>query len=268
MSESKMDAPRSSGSSGAALSKPASDPLAAPQRTPPGPEVPDWLQWLWASESNYQVLMREWEDTSWRRARGWHGKDLIHDYAGQGVRVLAYFWDPSEETLTGVVHFGPMAESHRGLCHGGAMTSLMDDICGHCAFIASKGPWSGATVQVNCKLSKPVHIGQTLLLTGRVAKRERKKIWISAKLSDETSAVYAELDGLSIDGVRLSEEKDDVDRRVWYFDKAQRVMWDSGWEDTSTQVATELRGKHLRDYTVLALCVLGSVLIGLKKYLK
>ena len=33
-------------------------------------------------------------------------------------------------TLTGIVRFGPEAESHRGLCHGGAMTSLMDDLCG------------------------------------------------------------------------------------------------------------------------------------------
>ena len=31
---------------------------------------------------------------------------------------------------SGVVHFTPGAESHRGLCHGGAMTSVLDDVLG------------------------------------------------------------------------------------------------------------------------------------------
>jgi hypothetical protein len=32
-------------------------------------------------------------------------------------------------------------ESHRGLCHGGAYTSLFDDFCGHISFISGNSPW-------------------------------------------------------------------------------------------------------------------------------
>ena len=39
------------------------------------------------------------------------------------------------------------------------MTSLMDDLCGHICFVAAAAPWCGATVQLNCKLMKPVHVG-------------------------------------------------------------------------------------------------------------
>ena len=69
-----------------------------------------------------EVRMREWDDTEWRRSSGWKGRDLIHNPEGGGVRVLSYHWRPATKELVGVVWFGPDAESHRGLCHGGAMT--------------------------------------------------------------------------------------------------------------------------------------------------
>jgi hypothetical protein len=136
------------------------------------------------------VLLREWEDAEWRVKAGWVGSDLIHRPGGRGVQVLAYFWHPETLTLTGIARFGPDAESHRGLCHGasataspastspplhapplhlpaarlphvthpkhtgGAMTSLMDDLCGHICFVAAEAPWCGATVQVSSTSSK------------------------------------------------------------------------------------------------------------------
>ena len=33
--------------------------------------------------------------------------------------MLAYWWEPEKEELTGIAHFGVESESHRGLCHGG-----------------------------------------------------------------------------------------------------------------------------------------------------
>ena len=96
-------------------------------------DAPAWLKPLFSDKSQRRVLFREWEDVEWRKASGWKGRDLIHSPDGRGVQVLAYFWDIASLTLTGIVRFGPDAESHRGLCHGGAMTSLMDDLCGHSA---------------------------------------------------------------------------------------------------------------------------------------
>ena len=39
---------------------------------------------------------------------------------------------------------------------GGAMTSLMDDLCGHICFVAAEAPWCGATVQARRRSSRPL----------------------------------------------------------------------------------------------------------------
>jgi acyl-coenzyme A thioesterase PaaI-like protein len=87
--------------------------------------------------------------------------------------------------VAGIVTFGPNCESHRGLCHGGAVTSVMGDILGHIAFIGGSVSWLGATVQVNTKLSKPVHVGQTLSVVGKITVSEWKKVFVTAKLTNE-----------------------------------------------------------------------------------
>lgn len=198
-------------------------------------DAPAWLQPYFSDASQRRVLLREWEDAEWRTSSGWHGTDLVHSPTGRGVQVLAYFWNAESSTLTGIVRFGPEAESHRGLCHGGAMTSLMDDLAGHICFFASSAPWCGATVQVNCKLTKPVRVGDVLKVVGRIYKREstekagrtRTKIFISAELVDESGALYASLDGISVTPVAMSTIDDDVNRRSWIMDGD--AMCDSGW---------------------------------------
>lgn len=156
-------------------------------------DAPVWLRGLFFDMSQRRVFLREWEDAEWRQRSGWKGTDLIHNPFGDGVQVLAYFWQAESLTLTGIVRFGPSAESHRGLCHGGAMTSLMDDLCGHICFFAGPAPWCGATVQVNCKLMKPVRVGDVHKVVGRIDRRESKekggklstKVFISADLVGE-----------------------------------------------------------------------------------
>merc|ERR1719367_689390 len=173
--------------------------------------------------------MREWEDPQWRRQSGWQGRDLIHG-PGSAVHIPCYFFDPSEKSLRGPVTFQAGSESHRGLCHGGAMTSAMDDVLGHICFLAAgQGPWSCATVQVNCKLMKPVCVGQTLLVEARVVRQEKRKVSIEASLSDDTGEVYSTMEGISISGAKLQAEERDVDNRKWVFDDAHRVIYDSGW---------------------------------------
>ncbi|KAL3924110.1 MAG: hypothetical protein SGPRY_004012 [Prymnesium sp.] len=198
-------------------------------------DAPSWLRGLFFDPSIQRVLLREWEDLEWRRRSGWHGSDLIHDPYGSAVRVLAYFWSASTMTLVGIVHFGAAAESHRGLCHGGAMTSLMDDFCGHICFIAGGAPWCGATVQVNCKLMKPVCIGDTHKIIGRIDKQETKdkngklstKVFITAELVGEHDHTFASLEGLSITPVAMREVDDAVTQRSWISERG--TLTDSGW---------------------------------------
>jgi hypothetical protein len=210
----------------------------------PPEKLPDFAKSLEEDSSLHRIRLREWEDLEWRSSAGWHGRDFCHNKHGTAVRVLSYYYDDALEVLTGVVWFGPDAESHRGLCHGGAMSSLMDDFCGHVAFISSDAPWSGATVQVNVTLKKPVPIGSVLRIVGKVYKRDRRKAFVEAVLDDGGASIenisgepvaYAALEGLSIDGVKMSQYDDDISERKWEVDVCKEGRLhrrDSGWKIT------------------------------------
>lgn len=201
----------------------------------PARELPEFAHQLEDDPNLHKMILREWQDLTWRRNNGWKGNDLCHNPHGKAVRVLDYFVNESNTEMTGIVWFGPEAESHRGLCHGGAMSSLMDDFCGHMAFLDK--PWSGATVQVNVSLKRPVPIGSILRIHGRISKREGRKIHVEAVLDDGNSkkaAVYATLEGLSIDGVQLTDHNDEVADRTWEVHSCQKSgrkqRRDSGWK--------------------------------------
>lgn len=191
--------------------------------------LPLWLQWLEEDPRHYRVLLREWEDVEWRKECGWKGWDLIHG-ANSAVHIPCYFYSPKEKALRGPIHFREGSESHRGLCHGGAMTSAMDDVLGHLCFLASSdGPWNGATVQVNCNLKRPVRVGQTLYIEGRVVRQEKKKVFIEATLSDENGDVYAVMEGISIAGANLQKDDCELYHRKWIYNEDKRTLSDSGW---------------------------------------
>jgi hypothetical protein len=93
-----------------------------------------------------KLCVREWEDPAWRTSSegGWFGSDYVHSIKA-GARVLGYHLfgpKPAEASsaseavaiadysLIGVAHFTEYAESHKGLCHGGSMCAIMDDVVG------------------------------------------------------------------------------------------------------------------------------------------
>ena len=56
----------------------------------------------------------EWEDSAWREETGWTGTDLCHSPTSP-THIVAYWWDPHAQTLTGLVRFNPNAGQLR-LC--------------------------------------------------------------------------------------------------------------------------------------------------------
>ena len=148
-----------------------------------------------------------------RRQLGWKGRDLIHDVYSP-VRILQYHvqYGPSlssssgEEgvddqaltqqqpqhrggigtTLTGVVHFTTRAESHAGYCHGGSMTSVLDDVIGWNAFLVTGScrPWTGFTVQVHTNLVRPIPVDSYLIVQATIVGIVRRKVSIEAVLYD------------------------------------------------------------------------------------
>lgn len=201
----------------------------------PEVELPSFVLRLEEDPSLHRIKLREWEDSEWRQKNGWKGRDYLHNPRSRAVRVLTYLYKPSSKEMIGVVWFGPDAESHRGLCHGGAMSSLMDDFCGHMAFIDSTRPWSGATVQVNVALRKPVPVGSILRVVGKVRERKGRKVHIEATLDDgeDGGEIFATLEGLSIDGVKMSDIDDEIAGRTWKDHVCERSgrmqRRDSGW---------------------------------------
>ena len=110
--------------------------------------------------------------------------------------------------LRGIVHYTKAAESHKGYCHGGSMTSVMDDVIGWTGFCASGQclPWSGFTVQVNTKLQKPIEVGSVLMVQCWIEAVERRKVFVKAELIDPAltneengeRCIHAQADGVII----------------------------------------------------------------------
>ena len=137
----------------------------------------------------------------YRRTNGWIGSDLCHS-RHSSVRVSHYTisYDNSHSNntlttdvgrggvgtkLTGLCHFTESAESHKGYCHDGSMTAVMDDIIGWTAFCVTGRciPWSGYTVQINVTLKHPVQVGSYLILRGTIVNWDgKRKVWVEATL--------------------------------------------------------------------------------------
>jgi acyl-coenzyme A thioesterase PaaI-like protein len=159
-------------------------------------DLPNWIDQL-RDDWGEPLAVAEWDDVdSYRAKNGWQGRDLVHDHHAP-VRVLEYFVAYGQgvnglerggvdTTLTGIAHFTPRAESHKGFCHGGSMCSLMDDIIGWCGFLVTGKclPWTGFTVQINTSLKKPIRVNSYLLVRAKISSIERRKVSITAELID------------------------------------------------------------------------------------
>jgi len=125
---------------------------------------PTWWSDATTDQTVTSLKIDEWErGPDWRKANGWLGTDYIHGLDA-AVHVPGYLLEATRGgvLLVGAAHFGAGAESHQGLCHGGAMTALMDDAIGWCGFCVSGTcePWSGFTVQIDTSLKAPVQVSR------------------------------------------------------------------------------------------------------------
>ena len=181
--------------------------LIAPQRraedTERGP-LPAWLDELEDDKEYERIHLPEWDNGAvWRRKNGFKGSDYVHG-ARAAVHVPRYYLRGVAggvgSKLVGAAHFGPGAESHRGLCHGGTMCSLMDDVVGWTGFCATGvcEPWSGFTVQINTSLKKPVEVGSWLRLEGEITAIDGRKVSVKARLLRVDCAIHCEAEGLVV----------------------------------------------------------------------
>ena len=165
---------------------------------------PAWLDELEDDKEYERIHLPEWDNgAAWRRQNGFKGSDYVHG-ARAAVHVPRYYLRGVAggvgSKLVGAAHFGPGAESHRGLCHGGTMCSLMDDVIGWTGFCATGAcePWSGFTVQINTALKKPVEVGSWLRLEGEITAIDGRKVSVKARLLSADGDVHCEAEGLVV----------------------------------------------------------------------
>lgn len=177
-------------------------------------QIPDWVNTQLVTWGE-ALVVPEWQehtlndDIHYRTKHGWQGRDLIHDQDAP-VRIWSYHvvYGPGVTqstnvadrngstprggvgtTLRGVVHFTKRAESHQGYCHGGSMTSVLDDVIGWVAFLVTGEcrPWTGFTVQVNCSLQRPIPVDSLLMVQAKITHIERRKVSVEASIVDPSS---------------------------------------------------------------------------------
>lgn len=180
-------------------------------------ELPQWVS-KYEESSGEALQVDEWKeehaasstsDHSYRQKHGWLGRDLIHDIHSP-VRVMNYYVHYGTEQpltglsrggvgtrLTGIVHFTKRAESHPGFCHGGSMTSVLDDVIGWVAFLVTGQcrPWSGFTVQVNTSLKRPIPVDSILVVQATIVQVIRRKVSVEATIFDPQENEELENDG-------------------------------------------------------------------------
>jgi hypothetical protein len=78
-----------------------------------------------------------------------------------------------------------------------------------------------------------VKVGDVLKVSGKVERKEGKKIYITAQLENENGEIYVSMEGLSIGGISLSPENDAITNRTWSVIErpggGAHVFADSGW---------------------------------------
>lgn len=196
-------------------------------------EIVDYPDWVCREETSWGEVLKvdEWQvekdssaglsTHSYRQKNGWMGRDLIHDLYSP-VRVMQYYVKYGDNplsglstggigtTLTGIVHFTKRAESHRGFCHGGSMTSVLDDVIGWVAFLVTGQcrPWTGYTVQINTNLKRPIPVDSILVVQASIVQIVRRKVSVEASIFDskckddqngtDQNTIFATAEGLVV----------------------------------------------------------------------
>mmetsp|Transcript_17453 Transcript_17453/g.25791 ORF Transcript_17453/g.25791 Transcript_17453/m.25791 type:complete len:391 (+) Transcript_17453:183-1355(+) len=173
--------------------------------------LPTWIE---TNRTAYGelIMLDEWIQPSYRSRKGWKGSDFIH-HKDSPVRIIDYFVDYGNAengkerggvgtSLTGIVHFTNRTESHQGLCHGGSITAVLNDIVAWTAFMVTGKcqPWSGFTTQINTSIHKPISLDSWMLVTGTISEVKERKVTVLVKLIDPKSNnnLHAEGDGFVI----------------------------------------------------------------------
>jgi len=111
-------------------------------------------------------------------------------YNPEGLHLV--FEPDGDDGACSTVVLPPRMQGWRGVAHGGIVMMLLDEAMAHaCRFIGQKA----VTASSNVRFRKPVPLGQTLVMRGRVKERRRNVIYLEATLALEDGTLLATGEG-------------------------------------------------------------------------
>lgn len=134
------------------------------------------------------------QDPSWVRLPK-PSNELVNWFhaSEDGRRITSeYFIRPEDRELLAIATFGPKAEGHGGLAHGGALLTLLDDAMGTCAWLAGAVV---VTARLETDFRRPILLGTPVEARCRVTRSEGRKVWVHCEVVS-AAGVHVEAEGL------------------------------------------------------------------------
>ncbi|MCB9530858.1 MAG: PaaI family thioesterase [Myxococcales bacterium] len=129
---------------------------------------------------------------------------VADDPGGERIRI-AYYRDASEPgALKAKVWFGPGAEGPPRHAHGGSLMAVLDEVLGGSVWLAGR---MVVLARFEVDLRRPVRLGSTVVVDGRIVRSEGRKVWATGAIHDsDGDTIYAEATGLfvELDAARLA----------------------------------------------------------------
>ena len=111
-----------------------------------------------------------------------------------GLRITFEYPEPGR--CRAVLNLDRRFQGWRGILHGGIISTILDEGFAHaCGGSIREGADAAVTAEMTVRFRKPVKIGQTIVLEGRVTGANGRLITCTSTLSDEAGAVLAEATG-------------------------------------------------------------------------
>ncbi|KAK0755046.1 HotDog domain-containing protein [Schizothecium vesticola] len=194
-------------------------PPQHPPLTDPHPEVAHFLSLPWCRHLLTASPTLTIHPCITRTPKPHHEEALMATTLNSPRTISAFvlFYEPPPPTTTGtpgmltslsaLLTLGPLLNGWRGLCHGGAIMTVLDEVLGQ---IPALNRASGAlpdrttlTAYLNTRFEAPVRTdedvgGKTVVVRARLTRREGRKMWIEGAMEEEGGRVLARAEALFV----------------------------------------------------------------------
>jgi acyl-coenzyme A thioesterase PaaI-like protein len=112
---------------------------------------------------------------------------------GDNRMNISSYWNSVEKVFTMEVFFGPKCQGPPGYAHGGSTAALLDETMGGSAWLNG---YPVIAANLNFDLINMIPLNKKFTATGRVKKKEGRKVYATAELKDENGQICAKSKGL------------------------------------------------------------------------